>query len=377
MVAITKTPQERAEDAASVLRTAFSDRSAAPEPVTTAPDPGLLNGESTPDVEPYSPPGDLAEPADLSDTPTFEPTVFDSQANIDAQVSDINTLTDLSNPLMQDATTKGLQHASSRGLLNSSMSAGAAETSRLGTVMPLVQQTAADRSQWNLTGYGAEIDDYLSRLDSTSRERLINVEQIGQRVIANDQNAADFFTDAVGGYIEVLNNPDIDGAGQEWAADELFGYTGDDGAYHPGLIDSTLDYMDLMSGGEGILNSDAPQITGGVTGDTQGVPQVFNPVGMNMSTTDIYTLATADMIANGDGEMNSSTGNYEPGTGRVYDHATSMGLMTDSFPKGRPSGSDIEISPRTLEIYNSIMDGGVNDMRGDHWSVTYDRGHTG
>jgi DNA-directed RNA polymerase specialized sigma subunit len=90
----------------------------------------------------------------------YTPPEFDSQALLDASVTDINTLTSQNNPLMQQASTQGLQQANERGLLNSSMAVGAAQNARLNTVMPLVGQNAATRGQAALADRQNIYSDY-------------------------------------------------------------------------------------------------------------------------------------------------------------------------------------------------------------------------
>jgi len=54
----------------------------------------------------------------------------------------ITGLLDQNNPYMQRATTEGLQFANKRGLLNSSMAAGATQAARIDAALPIAQQDA-------------------------------------------------------------------------------------------------------------------------------------------------------------------------------------------------------------------------------------------
>lgn len=77
----------------------------------------------------------------------YEPPEYDSKGLLEASVNDINTLTSGNSPLLRGADTRAKQFENDRGMLNSSMTAGAMEASRLDTVMPLVQQNAQTRGQ--------------------------------------------------------------------------------------------------------------------------------------------------------------------------------------------------------------------------------------
>lgn len=60
------------------------------------------------------------------------------------------------NPYMQQAETRGLQGANSRGLLNSSMAVGAVEAERIAAAMPIAQQDASAFRQQALVNQEAE-----------------------------------------------------------------------------------------------------------------------------------------------------------------------------------------------------------------------------
>lgn len=99
---------------------------------------------------------DAAQPAPAVTAPEYEAPAaaaspeYDSSGLLGKSVSDINTLTSGSGPLMRGADTRAKQAAQERGLLSSSMAIGAAEAERLNTVMPLVQQQADIRGQKTL-----------------------------------------------------------------------------------------------------------------------------------------------------------------------------------------------------------------------------------
>lgn len=61
-------------------------------------------------------------------------------------------------PLMQRAAAKGLMVANSRGLMNSSIAAGASMGSALDQVVPMASQTASQEAQKNMAGQKYQID---------------------------------------------------------------------------------------------------------------------------------------------------------------------------------------------------------------------------
>ncbi|WP_211217788.1 hypothetical protein [Fodinicurvata sediminis] len=74
-------------------------------------------------------------------------------------------------PMMQQARTQGRQEGNRRGLLNSSMSAGAAHREALKQAVPIASQEAQQASQANRQGAQLESREYISRMDIAARER--------------------------------------------------------------------------------------------------------------------------------------------------------------------------------------------------------------
>ncbi|MEM7709375.1 MAG: hypothetical protein AAF264_01210 [Pseudomonadota bacterium] len=111
-------------------------------------------------------------------------------------------------PLMKQAETKGLQIANARGLLNSSMAAGAVQGQAYEAAVPLAQQTASQANSENLTNLqidgqitsqnnairsdwytqGRDIDsrEYMQGRDLTSRSDLLDKE-LGSRATLLDR----------------------------------------------------------------------------------------------------------------------------------------------------------------------------------------------
>ncbi|WP_043530480.1 hypothetical protein [Litchfieldella xinjiangensis] len=67
----------------------------------------------------------------------------------DTVQSQLNSMLSSNSPLMKRAETKGKQYANSRGLLNSSMGAGAAQGAMIDAAMPAAQQDAAAQQDLN------------------------------------------------------------------------------------------------------------------------------------------------------------------------------------------------------------------------------------
>lgn len=100
---------------------------------------------------------------------------YDAQGiwhNEDASVSTkLNGLLSKNNPYMQQATTQGLQFANKRGLLNSSIAAGAVDTSRIGAALPIASQDASQTSQANLTQTGINSNEKIAGMNIASNDR--------------------------------------------------------------------------------------------------------------------------------------------------------------------------------------------------------------
>lgn len=219
--------------------------------------------EYTQAAEPYS---GLTNP----DPEGYQPPEYDSEGMLGAQVNDINTLTSQDNPLMQQAQTQGMQYANQRGLLNSSMAAGAAEDARLKQVMPMVMQNAQTRGQADITERGNLYSDYsqeseqgwtadenaLNRYHDVQmmaeeygfKSDLINLEQEWNQIIQGDINAAAFWQSSIDGLMDIMNNEDMTSDQQKIALREMMGYTDPtSGTFHPGTISSGLDFLQRLS----------------------------------------------------------------------------------------------------------------------------------
>lgn len=99
----------------------------------------------------------------------------------------LNSMLSSNSPLMKRAATQGKQFANQRGLLNSSMAAGAAQGAMIDAAMPAAQQDA---------GYNQD----LGRLGATSAANAWGV-------MAN--NITDIVAQGMEGIANIQANPDI------------------------------------------------------------------------------------------------------------------------------------------------------------------------
>jgi len=127
----------------------------------TAPPPP--SAPQTPDV--IAPPRSYAPPT-VNDAPRSyaPPTVADAPRAYgvpEAQQSVASHLEGIlakDSPLMQRAQTQGMQYANSRGLLNSTMAAGASQGAMIDRAMPIAQQDAGHYQNMQQIGYGADLN---------------------------------------------------------------------------------------------------------------------------------------------------------------------------------------------------------------------------
>lgn len=77
--------------------------------------------------------------------------------------SEVARITDQGGPLMRQAQAQGLQQASKRGLLNSSLAVGASQQAVYNTAMPMASQNASQTAAKNLSAQGAAQDRTMSR----------------------------------------------------------------------------------------------------------------------------------------------------------------------------------------------------------------------
>lgn len=147
----------------------------------------------------YALPQAAATPAPVQ----FQPITIGSADTVQGQLSGI--LNDKNNPLMVQASTAGKQYANQRGMLNSSIGAGASESAMIGAATPIAQQDASTNftakqqnsqgaltadtfnadvtSRTNMFNTGAAKDIYTANMDTQNKLAIANVQ-----AMANDSS---------------------------------------------------------------------------------------------------------------------------------------------------------------------------------------------
>lgn len=122
---------------------------------------------------PVSPPGGLLASAvgtPQAPQPPIDPNTYEN----DDVVSQLNAITAADSGYMQLARTSGLQTANKRGLLNTSIAAGASQAAALAAAAPLASQNASQAAARNQTRLGAFFTGKQQEADITSREQMLH-----------------------------------------------------------------------------------------------------------------------------------------------------------------------------------------------------------
>lgn len=85
----------------------------------------------------------------------------------------VNEYANTDSAMMTAARARGFESAASRGMLNSSMAAGAAEAAALDYVVPIASQDAQQEFQKNLSGLGTQQNLILARFDRRTQRQLL------------------------------------------------------------------------------------------------------------------------------------------------------------------------------------------------------------
>lgn len=148
-------------------------------------------------------------------------------------------------PLMQQARTRGLQSMAPRGLVNSSMAIGAADSAMYDAAVPIAQQNAAAKNtllgQTNTINYetaaqnhaaarevalrdidnglkaamqnaDAQTQQFLRQIDNDTKIRLTNIEADYKTLIETSDSAAEIYKGTLAAISAAINNPDMDAA---------------------------------------------------------------------------------------------------------------------------------------------------------------------
>ena len=193
-------------------------------------------GTVTPPAAPAAPTmtgGGTPDPATgLIGTPTM---VSDEVSKVIAEDS----------PLMQQARTRGLQSMAPRGLVNSSMAIGAADSAMYDAAVPIAQQNAAAKNtllgQTNTINYetaaqnhaaarevalrdidnglkaamqnaDAQTQQFLRQIDNDTKIRLTNIEADYKTLIETSNSAGEIYKGTLAAISAAINNPDMDAA---------------------------------------------------------------------------------------------------------------------------------------------------------------------
>lgn len=157
-------------------------------------DQGVSKEQTAPQ---YSVPQAAAAPAPV----TFKPITVGTNDTVQGQLGSI--LSDPNNPLMVQASTAGKQYANKRGMLDSSIGAGAAESAMISAATPIAQQDASTnftakqqnsqgalsadtfnadtQSRTNMFNTGAAKDIYTANMDTNNKLAIANIQ-----AMAND-----------------------------------------------------------------------------------------------------------------------------------------------------------------------------------------------
>lgn len=163
----------------------------------------------TPVAELPPPPAPVTQPAPAPHTsveqatanPTSQPSGIQPRALLDESVSGrLKDIVDENGPLMQQAARAGLNTANRRGLINSSIAAGAAQSEVIRQAAPLAQQEAAQASQRNLQTLGNQ--DQLEQLErqiaSTEGQQKLDLIAQKERLIMAGQQEQERLASAAG-----------------------------------------------------------------------------------------------------------------------------------------------------------------------------------
>lgn len=141
--------------------------------------------------------------------PVYTPTNIDVNPATDTVQGQVSNIIDQNSPLMQQAATRGLQAANSRGLLNSSMAVQAGQAAVLDAAMPMAQQDAATYAHANEVNTGAKNEFSLQGLRGDQAKELSQIENQWHMLMQTSQSASTIMSTAYAAIGEILGNPDI------------------------------------------------------------------------------------------------------------------------------------------------------------------------
>lgn len=154
----------------------------------------------------------------------------------------IESIINKDSPLMTQAATRGKQYANTRGLLNSSIAAGATQQAVLDAALPIASQdastsvnvkqnnaqagnqalqtTSANQTQAALTHYSGLKETELQQLRGDQAENIAGIEASYKNLIQGSQSASSFFTQMSADISRILADPEIPAAQKQQLIDK-------------------------------------------------------------------------------------------------------------------------------------------------------------
>jgi hypothetical protein len=141
--------------------------------------------------------------------------------DLDTAQGQLGSMLDSDSPLMKRAETKGKQFANQRGLLNSSMAAGAAQGAMIDRATPIAQQDAGARQD-------------LNKLGATSAANAWGV---------MSNNITDIVAQGMEGIANIQANPDISSADKTKMINQITSMRDTDISFQKGLYENMSGFL--------------------------------------------------------------------------------------------------------------------------------------
>jgi len=163
--------------------------------------------------------------------------------DLDTAQGQLGSMLDSDSPLMKRAETKGKQFANQRGLLNSSMAAGAAQGAMIDRATPIAKQDA---------GYNQDLGK-MGRQDQYTQDQMkLGYEQdlgkLGATSSANawgvmSNNITDIVAQGMEGIANIQANPDISSADKTKMINQITSMRDTDISFQKGLYENMSGFL--------------------------------------------------------------------------------------------------------------------------------------
>lgn len=259
----------------------------------------------------------------------YQPTARQIDPAKETVAGQFNTLTASDNPLIQMGRTRGVQQANQRGLINSTMAIGAADTAAYQAALPIAQTDAATYTQQarDNQAYSNEAlkftagaaneaagrdltawtDMAKANMDSAMKTQLATIEADYKTVMQSSATAAEMYKQAMKNITDIAANKDMDAAAKTLATQNQF-YALKSGMELAGAM-ANLDLGSLLNFGS------AP--SGGLTGAAAVSAPVPAPVPAVSAPPSTYTAPN--------GSVWSSKAAYDAAAGAVPYNIANVG----------------------------------------------------